>query len=86
MNTTRRDSFGSTASRRTLGNGHFWAMRVIRSDFGIVVVFEADGAGAHVLVFESLTGKVELTEYPADWQKLTDAELILLSYRSVGRP
>lgn len=83
MNAARRDS-GSVARRQTVGNGQFWSMRVIRSDFGIVVVYESDRLSpprARALVFESLTGKVELTQYPAEWKKMSDAELMLLSVR-----
>ena len=84
MNAARRDSSGSIVNRPTIGNGQLWAMRVIRSDFGVVVVYESDRTApppaARVLVFESFTGKVELTSYPAEWRKLSDAELMLLSY------
>jgi hypothetical protein len=61
------------ASRRTM-------MRIMqRKSVGMVAVFEQDpvagNAGSRVLVFESPTFTTRVTDYPAEWQRMTDDEL-----------
>lgn len=55
-------------------------MRVMqRKSVGIVAVYEQDpvasDAGTRTLVFESPTLKVRVTNFPAEWQRLTDDQL-----------
>lgn len=55
-------------------------MRVMqRKSVGIVAVYEQDPiaseAGSRTLVFESPTVKVRLTNFPAEWQRLSDDQL-----------
>ena len=80
MKSAGNGSFPSIAGRSWDGNSRFQPMRVIRnSAVGVVVVRESGGRS---LVFESVTGKIEVTDYPPEWQKLTDDELLLLSHPS----
>lgn len=57
-------------------------MRVMqRKSVGMVAVFEQDpGAGAtqRTLVFESPTFCTRVTNFPAEWQRMTDDELAAL--------
>lgn len=55
-------------------------MRIMqRKSVGMVAVFEQDptagNAGTRMLVFESPTFTTRVTNYPADWQRMTDDEL-----------
>ena len=56
-------------------------MRVMqRKSVGMVAVYEQDppAGGARALVFESATFNIRVTNYPAEWQRLTDDELTVL--------
>jgi hypothetical protein len=59
-------------------------MRVIRTPpQGMVLVYEVDPAkGARdpsSLIFESGGGRTRLIEYPRDWRRMSDADLLALS-------
>ena len=60
-------------------------MRAARDSIGgMVVIYEADPAvaeGPRALVFESTRGKTRLEQYPSDWRRLADRDLIALSRR-----
>ncbi|HEX7937991.1 MAG TPA: hypothetical protein VF483_03300 [Gemmatimonadaceae bacterium] len=61
----------SRGTRRTM-------MRVMqRKSVGMVAVYEQDPpvGGKRELVFESPTFNVHISNYPAEWQRLTDDEL-----------
>jgi hypothetical protein len=80
----RRDSgsnWGKPKSRETIG-GRRAAMRVVQAGTRMVVVYEQDPTsaelGARTLVFESGDSIVRLAQYPADWRKLKDDELLAL--------
>ena len=65
-----------TGTRRT-------QMRIMqRKSVGVVAVYEQDPiateAGARTLVFETPAGCVRATDFPAEWQRLTDEELTLI--------
>lgn len=77
----RAPSVRSTLARRT-------KMRVLhRKSQGIVAVYEqdptADEAGARTLVFESPARCVRLSHFPAEWQRLSDDELVAIQ-RAAG--
>jgi len=60
-----------------------YAMRVIHEDGrGVVLVYEtamtSTGNGPRTLVFEWANASAELAQYPADWRKLGDDELLAL--------
>jgi hypothetical protein len=60
-----------------------YAMRVIHEDGrGVVLVYEAgltpSGSGPRTLVFEWANASAELAQYPTDWRKLGDDELLAL--------
>jgi hypothetical protein len=64
------------------------AMRVMhRKSQGIVAVYEQDPtaaeAGIRTLVFESVTSCARLSSFPAEWQRLSDDELVALR-RALG--
>ena len=77
----RRDSgsWGKPKSRETIG-GRRAAMRVVQAGSRMVVVYEqepsATDPGPRTLVFESGDSITRLTQYPADWRKLRDDELL----------
>jgi hypothetical protein len=79
----RRDSgsWGKPKSRETVG-GRRAAMRVVQAGMRMVVVYEQDpvvvDGGPRTLVFESGESIIRLTQYPADWRKLKDDELLEL--------
>lgn len=71
-----------TGARQTLG-ARRTKMRVLhRKSQGIVAVYEQDpssaNAGARTLVFESPVACTRLTEFPAEWHRLSDEELAAL--------
>lgn len=60
-----------------------YAMRVIHEDGrGVVLVYEtgmtSSGNAPRMLVFEWANASAELAQYPADWRKLGDDELLAL--------
>jgi hypothetical protein len=60
-----------------------YAMRVIHEDGrGVVLVYETGltpaGNGPRTLVFEWANASAELAQYPTDWRKLGDDELLAL--------
>jgi len=66
------------------------AMRVMqRKSVGMVAVYEQDPvaprAGTRTLVFETLKGKVQTSDFPADWQRLSDDELAKIR-KAAGAP
>jgi hypothetical protein len=67
-----RDSVGS---RRT-------AMRMLRDSKGVVLVYEQDPSakdqGPPTLVFESVRFTAHLQQFPADWRRLSDPELLAI--------
>ena len=78
----RRDSgsWGKPKSRETIG-GRRAAMRVVQAGMRMVIVYEHEptaNASARTLVFEAPDSIVRLTNYPADWRKLKDDELLAL--------
>ena len=80
----RRDSgsnWGKPKSRQTIG-GRRAAMRVVQAAGRPIVVYEQDpiatDAGPRELVFESGDSIVRLADYPADWRKMKDDELLAL--------
>jgi hypothetical protein len=80
----RRDSgsnWGKPKSRETIG-GRRAAMRVVQAGSRLVVVYEQDplatDAGPRELVFESGDSIVRLAQYPADWRKMKDEDLLAL--------
>jgi hypothetical protein len=79
----RRDSgsWGKPKSRETIG-GRRAAMRVVQAGMRMIVVYEqepmAGADGSPTLVFEAPDSIVRLTQFPADWRKLKDDELLAL--------
>jgi hypothetical protein len=79
----RRDSgsWGKPKSRETIG-GRRAAMRVVQAGMRMVVVYEQEPAAndpeSRALVFEAPDSIVRLTQFPADWRKLKDEELLAL--------
>ena len=79
----RRDSgsWGKPKSRETVG-GRRAAMRVVQAGTRMVVIYEqepiASDPDARTLVFESGDSIIRLTQYPADWRKLRDEDLLEL--------
>lgn len=60
-----------------------YAMRVIHEDGrGVVLVYEtgftSSANGPRTLVFEWANASAELAQYPAEWRKLGDEELLAL--------
>ena len=71
-----------TASRSSRASQRY-AMRVIHEEGrGVVLVYEtslsASGNGPRALMFEWANASAELAQYPADWRKLGDDELLAL--------
>ena len=64
---------------QTMGTRRTMLRMMKRQSVGLVAVYEQDPqaseAGTRTLVFEMLTGKVRVTHFPPDWQRLTDDEL-----------
>ena len=59
------------------------AMRMMnRKSTGVTAVYEQDptaqDAGTRTLIFEWMAGKAQVTQFPADWHKLSDDELAAL--------
>jgi hypothetical protein len=79
----RRDSgsWGKPRSRETIG-GRRAAMRVVQAGMRMVIVYEqeptANDPESRALVFEAPDSIVRLTQFPADWRKLKDEELLAL--------
>jgi len=80
----KRDSgsnWGKPKSRETIG-GRRAAMRVVQAGTRMVVVYEQDpipsDPGPRTLVFESGDSLVRLVQYPADWRKMRDEDLLAL--------
>jgi len=79
----KRDSgsWGKPKSRETVG-GRRAAMRVVQAGARMMIVYEqepiAADQGPRTLVFESGDSIVRLTQYPADWRKLPDDQLLAL--------
>ena len=71
---------GRSAARASGSRRH--TMRVVKdTDGGMVLVYEADPAtpaGSRTLVFESGTGRHRLDQYPSDWRRMGDRELLSL--------
>lgn len=70
------------SARSTLG-ARRTKMRVLhRRSQGIVAVYEqdptADEAGSRTLVFESPAKCVRVSQFPAEWQRLSDDELVAI--------
>ena len=82
----RRDSgndWGKPKSRETIG-GRRAAMRVVQVGARMVIVYEQDptasDSGPRTLVFESGDSIVRLEEYPAEWRKMADSDLLALPH------
>jgi hypothetical protein len=78
----KRDSgsWGKPKSRETIG-GRRAAMRVLQAGMRMVIVYEQEPSATdqtRALVFESGDSIVRLTQYPADWRKLPDDQLLTL--------
>jgi hypothetical protein len=79
----RRDSgsWGKPKSRETVG-GRRAAMRVVQAGTRMVVIYEqeptASDPDSRTLVFESGDSIIRLTQYPADWRKMRDEDLLEL--------
>jgi hypothetical protein len=79
----KRDSgsWGKPKSRETIG-GRRAAMRVVQAGSRMMIVYEqlltASEDGPRMLVFESGDSIVRLTQYPAEWRKLPDDQLLAL--------
>lgn len=79
----KRDSgsWGKPKSRETIG-GRRAAMRVVQAGSRMIIVYEQDpiasDSGSRTLVFESGDSITRLANYPADWRKLKDDELLSL--------
>lgn len=76
------------SARSTLG-ARRTKMRVLhRKSQGIVAVYEqdptADEVGARTLVFESPAKCVRLSQFPAEWQRLSDDELVAIQRAAAG--
>lgn len=72
-----------SATRATVGNRRT-AMKVLqRKSQGMVLVYELEpsvvNAGPPLLVFESVTRKAQIENFPSNWRALTDDELIAIS-------
>jgi len=68
---------------RTKSGTRRTAMRVMnRKSVGMMAVYEQDPtiteAGTRQLVFESTKSCTRVTNFPADWQKLTEEELVAI--------
>ena len=74
-----------TGKRQTLGARRL-KMRVMhRQSVGIVAVYEQDPSpsdGKRMLVFESRHMCTRVEQYPEEWQRLSDEELIALRLRA----
>lgn len=60
-------------------------MRVMqRKSVGVVAVYEQDpvatDAGQRTLVFETPKGRVQVADFPAEWQRLSDDELATIRH------
>jgi len=77
----------STARRVTLAKRATRVRLLHRKSTGLMAVYETDGAdtGAmpRMLVFESDTVRTRMTNYPENWQALSDAELSKLRKRTL---
>ena len=82
MEQRKSQEIAAPSGRPTLGTRRT-AMRVMhRKSQGIVAVYEQDPiateAGTRTLVFESATSCARLANFPAEWQRLSDDELVAL--------
>lgn len=73
-----------TAATHTPAGYRRCAMRLIRDQHeGMVLVYEleptAADAGPRTLVFESGQWRSRLGDYPADWRRMADDQLLALS-------
>jgi hypothetical protein len=63
-------------------DGHRSATRIVQRKAGLVAVYEREPvpeeAVERALVFESADFTIELSEYPADWHRMTDDQLSAL--------
>lgn len=80
----RRDSreIPAPSARHTMGTRRT-KMRVLhRKSQGIVAVYEQDPtvaeAGSRTLVFESTTKCTRVTDFPPEWQRLSEDELVAI--------
>ncbi|HJQ22209.1 MAG TPA: hypothetical protein VJ867_17865 [Gemmatimonadaceae bacterium] len=68
-------------TRASLGNRRV-AMRVVRTPpHGMVLVYEADpvpGEPRSSLIFETGGSQTRLAEFPSEWRRLSDADLLAL--------
>ena len=76
---TKEQEVGSRSSRAS----QRYAMRVIHEDGrGVVLVYEtgltSSANGPRSLVFEWANASAELAQFPADWRKMEDEELLAL--------
>lgn len=74
---------GQESAARPSRASQRYAMRVIHEDGrGVVLVYEtgptSSANGPRTLVFEWANASAELAQYPADWRKLGDDELLAL--------
>jgi len=74
---------------RTLSGTRRTAMRVMhRKSVGIMAVYEQDPvaaeAGTRMLVFESPSRCTRVANFPAEWQRLSDEELVAIRRASAG--
>lgn len=74
-------------TRNTLGARRTRLRVMHRKSQGIVAVYEQDpvaaDAGARILVFETPAKCTKIAQFPAEWQRLSDDELVALQ-RSAG--
>lgn len=76
----QRTTRASVGNRRT-------AMKVLqRKSQGVVLVYELEpmivNAGPRLLVFESVKTTRQVEQFPDDWRRLSDDDLIAISKRS----
>jgi hypothetical protein len=53
-------------------------MRMLRNGTDVILVYQAETGGAPALVFESTGISVSLPRFPADWRRLSEADLLRL--------
>lgn len=73
-------------TRASVGNRRT-AMKVLqRKSQGVVLVYELEpmvvNAGPRLLVFETVKATKQTEEFPDDWRRLSDDDLIAISKRS----
>ena len=71
----RRSTISAAGSRRA-------AMRVVQDGDSMMLVYEFEtgmlAEGPPTLVFERTGARRELTEFPVDWRRMSDTQLVAL--------